>query len=114
MARYLLTGAVNTAFSYGIYSAILYLGAGYPVAALISLAAGICLSFVTMGRIVFRSRLRGRFPRFVVLWACLYGAHVGLIRLLIGTGLDPYTAGLIAAAPVIATSFLVQRFYVFR
>lgn len=114
LARYFVTGAINTAFSYGVYCAVLYLGAPYPVAALVSLAAGVCLSFVTMGRIVFRSQLQNRFSRFVAVWAVLYGVHVGLIWVLVRGGLDPYLAGLIASVPVLAISFLAQRYYVFR
>lgn len=114
LVRYVLTGAVNTGFSFGIYCAVLYVGAPYPVAALISLIAGICLSFVTMGRIVFRSQRRNRFARFVAVWAVLYGVHVGLIWLLVRGGLDAYLAGLIASVPVLAISFLLQRNYVFR
>ena len=114
LTRYVLTGLVNTAFSYGVYCAALFVGATYPVAALIGLIAGIFFSFLTMGRIVFRKSLQGRFARFVGLWAVLYLAHIGLIRVLIGVGFDAYLSGLIASGPVVGLSFVFQRYWVFR
>lgn len=107
-------GAFNTAVSYGTYSGLLYAGLNYPLASLGALIFGIMLSFVTLGRYVFLSRLRGRLYKFVLVWAALYLFNIGTIHGLISLGLDAYMAGLVAAIPTISLAFLLQRTYVFR
>lgn len=113
LGRYLLVGLFNTAVSYALYCALLYVGIAYPLATLGSLLGGIFLSFVTLGRYVFVSRLRGRFPRFLTVWCGLYLLNIGLLNVLIKLGFDPYIAGIVAAPPTIGLAFLLQRFVVF-
>lgn len=113
LGRYVVVGLFNTAVSYALYCALLYAGVAYPLASLGSLLGGIFLSFVTLGRYVFLSRLRGRFPRFLMVWCGLYLLNIGLLNVLIKVGLDPYIAGIVAAPPTIGLAFLLQRFFVF-
>lgn len=114
MIRYGFVGSLNTLASYSVYCLFLYLGAGYPVASLGALVFGIALSFVTLGRYVFLSRLKGRFPLFLMVWGVLYFVNIGIIGFVISLGIDAYRAGFIAAVPTIGLAFLLQRFYVFR
>jgi putative flippase GtrA len=114
IVRYGFVGAFNTLVSYSVYCLLLYLGANYAVASLGALVFGIMLSFVTLGRYVFMSRLKGRFPMFLIVWAVLYFVNIGIISFVLSFGIDAYTAGLIAAVPTISLAFLLQRFYVFR
>ena len=113
LLRYVMVGAFNTAFSYGAYCGLLYAGLHYPLASLGALILGVLLSFVTLGRYVFVSQLRGRFHKFLLVWAALYLLNIGTIRLLLAFGLDAYVAGLVAAVPTISLAFLLQRNYVF-
>lgn len=113
LGRYLVVGLFNTAASYTFYCALLYAGVAYPLASLGSLLGGIFLSFVTLGRYVFVSRLRGRFSRFLMVWGGLYFLNIGLLNVLIGVGFNPYIAGIVAAPPTIGLAFLLQRFVVF-
>ena len=114
VARYILVGAFNTAASYAFYCLFLFLGAPYPMASLGALALGIAISFVTVGRYVFASQLRGRFPAFVSVWGALYVLNVGIIWLILLTGLSEYAAGFVAIAPTSLVAFFLQRHLVFR
>lgn len=107
-------GVANTAFSYGIYAAGIFVGLPYYVASLIALVLGIVVSFFMQGHLVFRAQLKGRFPLFVVMWALLYLLNIGIIWMLSTAGMDYYLAGLVAAVPVVAASFVLQKFIVFK
>lgn len=112
--RYVLVGSFNTASSFAVYALLTWMGLPVAAASFGALAFGICLSFATLGRLVFLSTLRGRFFRFAAVWMLLYLVNLGIISLLMRFGLGPYVAGLLAALPVAATAFMLQRIYVFR
>jgi putative flippase GtrA len=111
--RFVLVGVLNTAFAYGMYAALLWLGLPYALANLGSLVLGIAFSFVTQGRLVFGNRDNRLLPRFAACWVILYFVNVGLIALLIRFGMDAYSAGALALLPMAISSFFVQRYVVF-
>ena len=113
LVRYVVVGAANTAFSYAVYALVLALGFSYPVASLIALVAGICLSFKTQGRFVFHDVSNALFGRFVLSWALTYLAYVGVVALCLRLGLDAYIGGALAVPSNIVASYLLQRYFVF-
>jgi putative flippase GtrA len=113
LLRYILVGSLNTAVGYGIYCLMLTAGLNFAGSSLFSLVFGVMLSFFTLGRYVFLSQLRGRFVKFLLVWAFLYIFNVTFIAAIIRFGFDAYLAGLIAAIPTLGASFLAQRFFVF-
>lgn len=114
LLRYLLVGSLNTAVGYGVYCLMLAAGLNFAGASLFSLVFGVVLSFFTLGRYVFLSQLRGRFAKFLLVWAVLYIFNVTVIAIVIRFGFDAYLAGLIAAIPTLSAAFLAQRFFVFN
>lgn len=114
MLRFLLIGLLNTGFSYGTYSLLLAMGLDFASASFLALCAGIVWSFATQGRLVFRQHLRGRFFRYLLVWASLYVLNVSIIAGLIRLDLGPYLAGFIALFPVTGLSYILQRRFVFR
>jgi putative flippase GtrA len=114
LLRYLLVGSLNTAVGYGVYCLMLTAGLNFAGASLFSLVFGVILSFFTLGRYVFLSQLRGRFAKFLLVWAVLYIFNVTVIATVISFGFDAYLAGLIAAIPTLSAAFLAQRFFVFN
>jgi putative flippase GtrA len=112
--RFVLVGVLNTAFGYGVYAAMLYLGFSYPIASLTSLLLGILFSFQTQGRLVFGDPRQRLLPRFALAWAVIYALNLGLIASFVRFGLDAYTAGALALVPTVVLSYLVQKFIVFR
>jgi putative flippase GtrA len=113
LVRYVVVGAANTSFSYAVYALALALGCRYPLASLITLVAGICLSFLTQGRLVFRNMRRSLFGRFVVSWALIYAAHVGVVALCLHLGYGAFIGGALAMPSNVIAGFLLQRYFVF-
>lgn len=112
--RFILIGAINTAFSYAIYAFFLYFGLSYLLSSLLALMAGILFSFKTQGKFVFQNTENHLLGRFIVAWLLIYCANVLLIKLLMGLELNAYISGALAIFPVTALSYFFQRFYVFR
>jgi putative flippase GtrA len=112
--RFLVVGVANTAFSYGVYASLLYLGLPYAWANLGALLVGIAFGFITQGRLVFGNKDNRLFGRYVFFWACIWVVNVLLIKVFIHLGLNAYWAGALALVPVVITSYLVQRLLVFR
>lgn len=113
LLRYLIAGLANTAFAFAIYAVGIKLGIGYHLASFAALIAGIGSGFVIQGKVAFRSQLRGRFLPFVALWVLLYLANIAVISAIAFFGINLYIAGLIAAAPVNAVSYLTLRAIIF-
>ncbi|MFP6757349.1 MAG: GtrA family protein [Alphaproteobacteria bacterium] len=85
----------------------------YPIALLLALIAGIIIGFVLSGRIVFKSRIAGRFHKYLLVWGLLYAVNVGLVFVLTHVGFDVYIAGLLSIFPTTVLSFVLQRRLVF-
>ena len=113
LVRYLVVGLGNTGFSYALYALVLALGFSYPIASLITLAAGICVSFKTQGHLVFRNVRNALFGRFLASWVLIYLAHVGVVALCVRLGLDPFVGGAVAMPSNVAAGYLLQRYFVF-
>jgi putative flippase GtrA len=113
MVRYVVVGVGNTGFSYAVYALILALGCSYPVASLITLIAGICLSFKTQGRFVFRNMRSSLFGRFLVSWVLIYLGHIGVVALCLRLGLNAFIGGALAMPSNVIAGFLLQRYFVF-
>lgn len=113
LVRYVVVGVANTGFSYAVYALALALGCSFPVASLISLIAGICLSFKTQGRFVFHNAQNSLFGRFVASWVLVYLINVGVIAVFVHLGFEPFMAGALALPFNVAAGFVLQRFFVF-
>jgi putative flippase GtrA len=112
--RFLFVGVVNTAFSFGVYSMLLFLGMKYFLANGVALVAGILFSFVMQGRFVFRNTQTRLLGRFVFGWIIIYFANIGFIRAMLQYGLNPYVAGALAIPPITLVSYFMQKYFVFR
>lgn len=111
--RYVLVGICNTAFGYGVFALLFYVGLDYRLASLLALLLGIVFSFTTQGRIVFRGATRITFVKFVVAWAFMYLFNIALIAMMRRASIDTYLAGAIATVPVTLVSYVVLKFAVF-
>lgn len=113
LVRYVVVGALNTGFAYAVYAAALGAGCSYPVASLIALVIGTCVSFRTQGRLVFRNVRKSLFGRFVGSLVLVYLSNIGVIALFVRLKFDPFTAGAAALPFNIAIGFALQRSFVF-
>ena len=109
-----IVGFLNTAFAYGVYAVSLYLGFPYPVAIILSMAASILVGFMGQGRLVFGNGDASRIVRYVVMWGLLLLVHTAIVNRSLAYGLTTYAGGLIAILPVVALSYVIQRYYVFK
>ena len=113
-ARFLLVGVLNTAFGYGMYAALLWLGLAPYLAVGIGTVLGVLFNFQSTGRLVFASAHPGRLPRFVLVYAFMYFVNVGCLSLVMSrTGLNAYVAGAVMLLPVAILTFFLQRRFVF-
>lgn len=112
--RFLAVGAVNTAFGYLAYAALLWLGLHYAAAVVVGTVLGVMFNFMTTGTLVFDGLSAGRFARFVGAYAVTCGVNILCLRLLTGLGLDPYRAGALCLLPMAAFSYGLMRWFVFQ
>ena len=108
--RFLVTGGINTALTYGLYLLLLPL-LGYLVAYSVAYVIGIVLSYWLNSAFVFRQpmnlRTLARFPLVYVVQYILTGA---LLWLFVDTlGVDKRIALLAAIAVTVPVTFLAAR-----
>ena len=112
--RFGLTGTINTVFSYAVYAAAIFAGAGYALASAVSLCAGVLFSYQTVRRLVFHEAVGGSLIRYVACYVGVYAFNVTLLKLMDSFGIDPYVCGLLAAPPTALLSFALLKMLVFR
>lgn len=111
LLRFLLVGALNTAFGVGVYCLAIFVGLPYFIATLLSNVLGVLFNFVTTGRLVFRNSDKRLIFRFVACYVVVYCINTAVVKLFLMASLNSYWAG-IAATPVTAlcSYFLLKRF----
>jgi putative flippase GtrA len=114
IVRFLMVGALGTAFSYGVYAALFFAGLNYAVSNFAALVAGILFSFKMQGTFVFDNPDNRLIWRFVICWLAIYAANVLFIREMLASGWSAYVAGALAVPPIAVLSYVTQRFFVFR
>lgn len=113
--RFLIIGAMNTAFAYGLYALFIFLGCHYTLAVFLSTVIGICFSFKTLGAFVFNNPDNRLIFKFFAVYGVCYLVNVGILRLLTAAGMENlYAAGLISSFLVAMVSFFLNKFIVFK
>lgn len=111
--RFLAVGGMNTAFSYSVYSGLIFMGVNFAISNLVSLILGIFFSFYTQSSVVFKNSGRSVFVRYVAMWTGLYFLNTMIIGSLIRLGASAYAAGALAIFPITALSFFLQKYFIF-
>ncbi len=114
LGKFVLVGLLNTAFSYAIYVALVFVGMNFALANLTALVIGIGFSFKTQGILVFNNVENRRLLRFILVWLVLYLFGILMISLFISLGFDSYASGALAIPFTTVLSYVAQRFFVFR
>ncbi len=112
--RFLTVGVLNSLFGYGCYVVLLHAGVGYGLALLFATIAGVLLNFKTTGTLVFQSHNNMLIWRFALVYALLYVVNFLIVKVLVGSGLTPSVAGVLALPGVALLSFLLNRRLVFK
>jgi putative flippase GtrA len=113
LARYLVAGLANTAFGYGLYAGLLWLGLDRYVAQAIGYVLGTGFNYLTYSRGVFVNAGPAK-ARFVLSYAANYLVNLAGLRLVSIFVPDPYLAGAITTLAVVALNYVVLRRLVFR
>ncbi|EQB33190.1 GtrA family protein [Sphingobium ummariense] len=111
--RYYQAGLVNTAFGFGAYSLLVWLGLNLFAAQLIAHLAGMAFNYLTYSRHVFRDAAPARF-RFVLSYAGNYVVGLAMLFLCSRVIDSPYLAGLMSTIIVSAINYFALKYLVFR
>lgn len=112
--RFVAVGLLNAAFGYTLFAAGILVGLGPEIALLIATVLGVCFNFLTTGRLVFADRDQSRIVRFVLAYVASYLINVAMLRGLVGAGVPPLLAQVLALPAVVVLTFLMLRTFVFR
>ena len=111
--RFLLVGLLNTAFGYGLFAVMTWLGLYYPVAIGLATLGGIAFNFQSTGRLVFSGAPWSRLYRFVCVYTFIYGVNIGAVTLLLARGISIYAANALTIFPLALLAYMLQRKFVF-
>ncbi|MES2219009.1 MAG: GtrA family protein [Pseudomonadota bacterium] len=113
LLRFLIIGAINTAFGYFVFSVLIYSGLDYVVACLIASIIGTLFNFKTLGKIVFRQSDNKLLFRFIGAYVFLYFLSIIIIK--IGTYYlrNLYILGAISTFITASTAFFLHKYIVF-
>ena len=113
--RFIIIGALNTLFSYALYSFLLFVGMDYRLAKIISTILGIIFNFFTTGRIVFENKDNALIFRFILVYAFTMTLDVLFLkRLVAGLNINEYLAGALTTIPIALLSFFLNSVFTFK
>jgi putative flippase GtrA len=116
--KYLLVGVLNTAIGYAIIFLCMYaFGFSAVISNVVGYALGMTTSYMLNQSFTFRGAVpgRGTVARFVMVSVIAYFANLGMLIFLINIfGVHEGLSQLLAGAVYVITSFLINKFYVFR
>ncbi|MCI4590453.1 GtrA family protein [Sphingobium sp. BYY-5] len=111
--RYYQAGLINTAFGFGTYSLLVWLGLNLFAAQLIAHVAGMGFNYITYSRHVFRDAAPARL-RFILSYAGNYGLGLAMLYLCSRFIDSPYLAGFTSILIVSAINYFMLKYLVFR
>lgn len=113
--RFLIVGAFNTVFAYSLYSLFIFIGLHYSLAVLFSTIIGICMSFKTLGTLVFENPNNRLIWKFLIVYGLGYLLNILFLRLFVMIGFtNLYIDGFISCFLVAMINFFLNKYVVFR
>ena len=111
--RYIAVGVLNTAFGYGIYAILIFIGLHYALASLMATLLGILFNFFTTGRIVFRNADNSRLLKFFIVYGVVYVFNLAGLAVMDLLHVDLYLAGLVMVPPGAILAYILNHRFVF-
>jgi len=112
--RFVLAGALNTAFGYILYAASYFLTGNEGLSLAIDYVVGALFNYKTYSILVFGKYNRKRFIAFCLVYVFTYFLNYGMLHLLIAwTGLNAYLSQLIALTVCPLALYFLLRSFVF-
>jgi putative flippase GtrA len=112
LLRYYQAALINTAFGFGLYALLVWLGLNMFAAQIIAHVCGVQFNYFSYRHIAFRER-HGRIGRFVAAYVVHYLVNLALLALLAMLVASPYQAGLLATLAASLINYFVLRHLVF-
>lgn len=113
--KFLLTGALNTAFGFCMYVLFTYLTNHEYLSIILANITGIIFNFKTYAAFVFHSTVHPRIFRFLGSYVIVIALQMAGLKFLYSLGVkDPYLAGAINTFPMAVISFLILKKIVFN
>lgn len=114
LIRFFLVSGLNTAFGYGLFALLIFIGLAYPWALLISTIAGILFNFKTIGIIVFNNHSNILIFKFLCVYGIAYLCNLGGLTLLRAFEVNIYWSGAILLIPIGLLAFVLNRSFVYK
>lgn len=111
--RFLVAGVINTAFGYGLYAGLIWLGLDRYVAQAIGYVLGTGFNYFTYSRGVFTGAGPAKL-RFALSYASNYLINLAGLKLASHFMADPYLAGAVTTLAVVILNYAVLKRLVFR
>ncbi len=116
LAKYSLSGVVNTVIGYAVIFACMHFGLGPTPSNVIGYAIGCVLSFVQSRYWVFRSA--GTFgadaARFLPMFLLAYAVNFAVLQAALALGVNAYVAQIAAGIAFVGAGFALNHWIVFR
>ena len=113
LIRYILVGAINTAFGYSMFVLLIYIGLHYSLAILLATIAGIFFNFKTLGRFVFRQSDWRLIWRFIAIYGLLYLLNICCVFVLLKYIQNVYVANALTIIFIAGLGFMLNRSFVY-
>lgn len=114
LIRFIAVGILNSAFGYGLYAILIRVGIIPEIALLVATMLGVIFNFATTARLVFRSSDNRLFFRFVAVYAVIYVCNAIALRILVNSGINPFTAQAMLMPLSVIGTFAIMRAFVFQ
>ena len=111
--KFLFVGALNTLFSYCVYSLLLFIGGHYAIAVIVSTVLGVLFNFKTTGVIVFKNNDNALIFKFVGVYSVTCSLNIIFLKIFDMFGFNLYFAGAILILPMALISFILMKKLVF-
>jgi putative flippase GtrA len=88
--RFFLVSGLNTAFGYGLFAFLIFIGLHYAIAGLIGTIIAVAFNFKTIGMIVFNNNNNRRIYKFMGVYGINYVISILLLTVLEQSGIDTF------------------------
>ena len=113
LIRFFIVSGINTAFGYGLFALLIFVGLAYPIALLAGTVAGILFNFKTIGVYVFENRNNKLIFKFFGVYGITYLFNLGGLALLKYFGVDLYIGGAALLVPAGLLAYFLNKTFVF-
>jgi putative flippase GtrA len=107
--RFLIAGAVNTAFGYAVYALLVLAGLPAQAALLLAFVIGVAFNYFTTARFVFATRGFDRLPAYIAVYVCIYAGNALALHLATTSGVAPLLAQALIVPVTAAVTYIAMR-----